>query len=133
MSTVDEAMNKLADIVASLNNYDYYSPSSWNTGTAGEAQAYRWGRIVVLKIINPTKLAKGANTCFTLPVGWRPYGMEYVHVLTAPNATTGASDLRASISTNGNVSIYNYRSSAISGNTNSSGSFTYICDRTWGS
>lgn len=133
MSTMNEAMSYLADLAAStLFTTDTYTPT-WTSSTAGSAYAVRWGRVVTLKVSNPTKLAKGNNTCFTLPDGWRPLAYEYVEILAHPGASdSGACDLRLSVNPNGNVNIYNYKSNAVSGNTNATLSLTYICNRTLG-
>lgn len=133
MSTMDEAMNYMADLAASTKfDVDMITPT-WNSGTAGSAYAIRWGRVVTIMISNPTKLARGNNNIFTLPVGWRPLGFQYLEILAHPGASDATScDLRFAISTSGVASIYNYKTSAVSGNTNASLSLTYICDRELG-
>lgn len=138
MSTMNEAMNYMADLAASTkfeghNETERITPT-WNSGTAGGAYAVRWGRVVMLMISNPTKLAKGSNNIFTMPVGWRPLNFDILEILAHPGASDATScDLRFSLGTNGVANIYNYRTSAISGNTNASLTLTYICDRELGS
>lgn len=87
------------------------------------------GNVVTIMVTNPTKLAVGSNTLTTLPVGWRP-PMGTSLVLTSPSGgvATGSTivSLRLNVNTAGLVTIYNYRSSAISGDTNASGVMTYI-------
>lgn len=133
MSTIDEAMNYMADFAASTKFDTETITPQWTSTTAGSAYAVRWGRVVTLKVSNPTKLANGNNTCFTLPNGWRPLSYEQTIILGHPgqsDATT--SNLRLSVNPNGNVYIYNYKGSAISGNTNATVSLTYICNRELG-
>lgn len=102
---------------------------SWDNGTAGSALAVaRWGKIAMLTIWNPKKLAVGNNIVTTLPAGYRPR-FDAILPLIAPTASgtpTNALSLRATIKENGNIEIYNYRSSAISDNTGASGTVTYV-------
>lgn len=133
MSTMNEAMNYMADLAASTKFDVDRITLTWNSGTAGSAYAVRWGRVVMLMVSNPTKLAKGNNNVFTMPVGWRPLNFQILEILAHPGASdAGSCDLRFGISTSGVASIYNYRNSAISGNTNASLTLTYICDRELG-
>ena len=101
----------------------------WNSGTSGTGiYIARWGKIATLTIWNPMKLAVGNNMVATLPAGYRPR-IEAVIPLIAPTASgtpTNALSLRATIRTNGEIDIYNYRSSAISGSTNATGTATYV-------
>jgi hypothetical protein len=115
-----------------VNNYDMsksHIDITWNSGTAGTARADKWGAMVTLTISNPTKLATGSNIVFTLPEGYRPMNLQYMN-LTSPQASTSANvyglSLRAMIYPNGQVQIYNYRSTAITSDTNASATVTYV-------
>ena len=101
----------------------------WNTGTDGSAlTAERWGKVVTLHIVNPTKLAVGTNVVATLPAGWRPASQCHLPLIHPIGTITTGDDLslRATIGTNGVISIYNYRSTAISGTTNASGTLSFV-------
>ena len=108
--------------------YQEITPT-WATGTAGTALVSKRGGVVTVAIINPTKLAVGNNTIFTLPVGWRP-ALNAVQILVTPTASISsgstALSIRLTVSSSGVVQLYNYRSSAISGNTNASGFVSYV-------
>ncbi len=108
--------------------YQEITPT-WATGTAGTALVSKRGGVVTVAILNPTKLAVGNNTIFTLPVGWRP-AQSAVQVLVAPTGSISsgstALSIRLTVASSGDVQLYNYRSSAISGNTNASGFVSYV-------
>lgn len=107
-----------------------YENLSWATGTAGSTlKLERYGNIRTLTILNPTKLAVGANVVHKLSVGDRP-SVSTQQVLIQPVGAIANGgiflSIRANVQTNGNIELYNYRSSAINGNTNQSGTLTWI-------
>lgn len=128
MLSLKDLVQHVVNWIKDMNQVQTLTPT-WNTGTAGTANLRKWGKVVELRINNPTALAVGQNDIFTLPVGWRP-ASNHVLMLIAPVGSISAGGtqlaLRATIRPNGNVEIYNYRSTAISGNSNASATITYI-------
>ena len=103
---------------------------TWATGTDGSGlYLMRYGRMRVLQVSNPTKLAVGNNTVHTLAVADRPLASVST-VLIQPVGAIAASgiflSLRATVNQSGDIDIYNYRSTAINGNTNQSGTLVWI-------
>lgn len=102
---------------------------TWLNGTDGSGlYACRWGKVVTLVIVNPTKLEVGNNVIAQLPAGWRPKTTvsDVLIIPTWSGTPTNSLSLRASVVASGDVTIYNYRTSAISGDTNQNGALTYV-------
>lgn len=107
-----------------------YENLTWATGTAGSTlKLERWGNVRTLTIANPTKLATGNNVIHNLASSDRP-SVSIMQVLIQPVGAIANGgiflSIRASVQTNGNIELYNYRSSAINSNTNQSGTLTWI-------
>lgn len=107
-----------------------YENLTWATGTSGSTlKLERWGNVRTLTIANPTKLATGNNVVYNLASSDRP-SVSIMQVLIQPVGAIANGgiflSIRASVQTNGNIELYNYRSSAINGNTNQSGTLTWI-------
>ena len=84
------------------------------------------GNVVSILVNNPTKMPKGDNAILTLPQGYRPRDPQYF-MLNAPTSSgVSTTTVRMAISTTGAVTMYNYASAAISGNTNISQTCTYV-------
>lgn len=132
--TVDWSGNVEAagDITSNNLTSESYTPEWVSSASATRSTVARWGNIVTVHIVDVNKLQTGHNYAFTLPSGWRPF-QTVAAMLVSPVASISsgstALSLRMTISTDGTVDIYNYRSSAITASTNASVTVSFVCDR----
>lgn len=99
-----------------------------STFDAGNVYVRRYGPVVTVSITNVTKAAVGENLIHTLPEGWRPPGA-LIQIMVAPGSGTPANNslsLRLQVNSEGKITVYNYRSTAITAATNQAGFITYI-------
>lgn len=97
-------------------------------------KVYKCAGLVTIHAVNVNKASTGSNTIGVLPAGWRP--KETATLMLIPpvsSISTGGTELslRLSVQTNGRVELYNYRSAAVSGNTNASGTLTFPVGGGW--
>lgn len=117
----------ISDILQSLlvKQYTMAFPS---TVGISYFKVYKCAGLVTIHAINVNKASTGSNTIGVLPVGWRPKETAALP-LVAPTGSIRAGgtelSLRLSVQTDGRVELYNYRSAAISGSTNASGTLTF--------
>lgn len=109
-----------ADLISlgTTKRYSFMLPSTVSTGIIIAKRA----GIVMISVINISKLPTGSSTICTLPAGWRP-PYTVMRKLETPNGTAGP--IRATITTEGVFTLYNYGSSAISSESNISDTFCF--------
>lgn len=106
-----------------------YGATLPSTFSASTFLIQKYGAVVTITVNNVSKAGVGNNVLLTLPAGWRPPAVSMTPLASpAGSMASGAQNLslRLSVQSNGEVSVYNYRSSAITGNTNAGGVLTYI-------
>lgn len=108
--------------LTSLGTTERYSFTLPSTVSTGIMIAKRAG-IVMVSVLNVSKLPTGLSTLCTLPTGWRP-PYTVMKKFETPTKTVGP--IRATITIEGVFTIYNYGSSAISSESNISDTFCYV-------
>lgn len=80
------------------------------------------GKVVSITVTNVNNLPVGSNAVTTLPETWRPNNSRALLI----DSPTKRQQIRLNVYRAGEVSLYNYDSDPKSGNTNASGTLTYI-------
>lgn len=106
-----------------------FTPTIPDTIEFGAITFKKFGNVVCIGINNVVKAEAGSNIICTLPVAWRP-SQTLSAIIVRPSSPTpdNAVSLRIYVRANGVVELYNYRDTAITASTNSSGTLTFVVD-----